>query len=94
MNVQDNDFASEAISQRSDACPVMPALVAGIRVLLCGSASKTWMAGTSPAMTISAYALIPNSRAAVSPSIPARSASLRPGVPRMWSTEVCVQGNG
>src|SRR5260370_27327688 len=30
----------------------MPALVAGIHVFLCGtSASKAWMAGTSPAMT-------------------------------------------
>jgi hypothetical protein len=31
---------------------VVPALVAGIRVFLAAaSASKTWMAGTSPAMT-------------------------------------------
>ncbi len=30
---------------------VMPALVAGIHVLLESSGSKTWMAGTSPAMT-------------------------------------------
>jgi len=29
----------------------MPALVAGIRVLLSSDAPKTWMAGTSPAMT-------------------------------------------
>ena len=40
------------------------------------------------------YDLIPSSFAAVSPSIAARSASLRPGVLRMWSTEVLVQGNG
>src|SRR5262245_26748953 len=31
-------------------CTVMPALVAGIHVLL--PRSKTWMAGTSPAMTM------------------------------------------
>jgi hypothetical protein len=30
---------------------VMPALVAGIRAFLLLCASKTWMAGTSPAMT-------------------------------------------
>jgi len=30
--------------------PVMPAPVAGIRVLLCRD-QKTWMAGSSPAMT-------------------------------------------
>jgi hypothetical protein len=30
---------------------VMPALVAGIHVFLTGLARKTWMAGTSPAMT-------------------------------------------
>jgi hypothetical protein len=30
---------------------VMPALVAGIHVFLLYAASKTWMAGTSPAMT-------------------------------------------
>jgi hypothetical protein len=32
---------------------VMPALVAGIHVFLRGEESKTWMAGTSPAMTVS-----------------------------------------
>jgi hypothetical protein len=32
--------------------------------------------------------------AAVSPSIAARSASVRPGVPRMWSTDVFVHGYG
>jgi len=32
---------------------VMPALVAGIHAFLAGfSASKTWVAGTSPAMTL------------------------------------------
>jgi hypothetical protein len=31
--------------------PVMPALVAGIHVSLAGLQRKTWMAGTSPAMT-------------------------------------------
>jgi hypothetical protein len=30
---------------------VMPALVAGIYVLLAGPSQKAWMAGTSPAMT-------------------------------------------
>ena len=40
------------------------------------------------------YDVIPSSRAAVSPSMAARSASLRPGVFRMWSTDVWVQGNG
>ena len=40
------------------------------------------------------YAVMPSSRAAVSPSMPARSASLSPGVERMWSTEVWVHGNG
>ena len=30
----------------------MPALVAGIHVLLLTIAAKTWMAGTSPAMTV------------------------------------------
>src|SRR5690242_13241010 len=40
------------------------------------------------------HTAIPSSRAAFSPSIPARSASVRPGVDRMWSTEVWVQGNG
>ncbi len=29
----------------------MPALVAGIHVFIAGQARKTWMAGTSPAMT-------------------------------------------
>jgi hypothetical protein len=33
---------------------VMPALVAGIHVFLC---FKTWMAGTSPAMTVEKYIL-------------------------------------
>jgi hypothetical protein len=34
------------------SCTVMPALVAGIHVFLSlFAASKTWMAGTSPAMT-------------------------------------------
>src|SRR5207302_1278094 len=40
------------------------------------------------------YALIPRSLAAVPPSIATRSSSLRPGVPRMWSTDVLVHGNG
>jgi len=31
---------------------VMPALVAGIHVFLPAVASKAWMAGTSPAMTL------------------------------------------
>jgi hypothetical protein len=31
---------------------VMPALVAGIHVLILNTVAKTWMAGTSPAMTI------------------------------------------
>jgi hypothetical protein len=30
----------------------MPALVAGIHVFLIQAASKTWMAGSSPAMTL------------------------------------------
>jgi hypothetical protein len=30
----------------------MPALVAGIHVFLCSQESKTWMPGTSPAMTV------------------------------------------
>ena len=30
---------------------VMPALVAGIHVFLAAFSAKTWMAGTSPAMT-------------------------------------------
>jgi hypothetical protein len=30
---------------------VMPGLVPGIHVLATGTAAKTWMAGTSPAMT-------------------------------------------
>ena len=30
---------------------VMPGLVPGIHVLLCFENAKTWMAGTSPAMT-------------------------------------------
>ena len=38
--------------------------------------------------------LIAKSFSAVSPSIAARSVSLRPGVVRMWSTAVLVQGNG
>ena len=32
--------------------PVMPGLVPGIHVLGMQNGSKTWMAGTSPAMTI------------------------------------------
>ena len=36
----------------NDLSAVMPALVAGIHVFLVGfPAKKTWMAGTSPAMT-------------------------------------------
>ena len=36
----------------NDLSAVMPALVAGIHVFLAGfPAKKTWMAGTSPAMT-------------------------------------------
>jgi hypothetical protein len=31
--------------------PVMPALVAGIHVFTASRGIKTWMAGTSPAMT-------------------------------------------
>ena len=38
--------------------------------------------------------LMPSSRAAVPPSMAMRSSSLSPGVPRMWSTEVFVHGNG
>ena len=35
---------------------VMPALVAGIHVFLAGfAAKKTWMAGTSPAMTLNKW---------------------------------------
>ena len=34
------------------------------------------------------------SLAAVSPSMAAWSASVRPGVPRMWSTDVWVHGYG
>ena len=41
-----------------------------------------------------AQPLIPSSFAAVPPSIATRSASLKPGVPRMWSTEVFVHGYG
>jgi hypothetical protein len=44
---------AEAIQPGSTWChinAVMPALVAGIHVLLFG-VPKTWMAGTSPAMT-------------------------------------------
>jgi len=45
--------AKRRITLRQSAVPrfllVMPALVAGIHVLL---APKTWMAGTSPAMTV------------------------------------------
>ena len=42
----------------------------------------------------SAYPLMPSRRAAVPPSIATRSSSVRPGVARMWSTDVCVHGNG
>ncbi len=38
--------------------------------------------------------LMPSSLAAVAPSMATLSASLRPGVSRMWSTEVLVHGNG
>jgi hypothetical protein len=44
---------------------------------------------TTPAPTQSL-----RSFAAVSPSIAARSVSARPGVPRMWSTDVFVHGYG
>jgi type I restriction-modification system DNA methylase subunit len=42
----------------------------------------------------SPYSLIPRSFIAVPPSMAIWSASVRPGVPRMWSTEVLVHGNG
>jgi hypothetical protein len=35
---------------------VMPGLVPGIHVFLVATSNKTWMAGTSPAMTHYAYA--------------------------------------
>src|SRR5882672_3322311 len=38
----------------------MPALVAGIHVLATAQRSKTWMAGTSPAMTTRAHFSIPD----------------------------------
>ena len=38
--------------------------------------------------------LIARSFSAVSPRIATRSASFKPGVARMWSTAVLVQGNG
>jgi len=38
--------------------PVMPALVAGIHVFLSTASSKSWMAGTSPAMTVESLELI------------------------------------
>jgi hypothetical protein len=37
-------------TKRDEPTGVMPALVAGIHVLLSGN--KSWMAGTSPAMTM------------------------------------------
>jgi hypothetical protein len=40
------------------------------------------------------YPVMPSSFAAVPPSIAPRSASLKPGALRMWSTEVLVHGNG
>jgi hypothetical protein len=39
------------ILSRSNHTPVMPGLVPGIHVFRRGG-SKTWMAGTSPAMTV------------------------------------------
>src|SRR5262249_51947243 len=43
--------------------------------------------GATPAQILRSFA-------AVSPSIAARSASVRPGVPRIWSTDVFVHGYG
>ena len=40
------------------------------------------------------YPLIPSNAIAVPPSIATLSASLSSGVPRMWSTDVLVHGNG
>jgi len=40
------------------------------------------------------YPLIPSNAIAVPPSIATLSASLRSGVPRLWSTDVLVHGNG
>src|SRR6516162_1095584 len=48
-----------------------------------------------PVARVAIYAGLMSRRfAAVSPSIAARSASLKPAVFRIWSTEVVVQGNG
>ena len=52
------------------------------------SLMKSLRVATSSSDRNARYGLIPSSFAAVSPSIAARSSSLRPGVPRMWSTEV------
>jgi hypothetical protein len=50
--------------------------------------------GDVDAFHLSYAGLMARSFSAVSPSIAARSASLNPGVPRMWSTAVLVHGNG
>jgi hypothetical protein len=56
---------------------VMPALVAGIHVFIAEARTKTWMAGTSPAMT--------NGYAAFRV---ARNSSIRSSARRMFSVEL------
>jgi hypothetical protein len=66
----------------------MPGLVPGIHVLLSVCEAKTWMAGTSPAMTNGAYSFCCYSRLMLVISLPA--ALMRAMAARVFSTAVAM----
>ena len=86
-------FAPHCIADRVDLGPALGALALVLRDNLDESAyCLIEIVAAHPWVAARPYDLIPSSRAAVPPRIASLSSSLKPGVPRIRSTCVLVQG--